>query len=120
MRKARVTTTRRAKPSAPQPGFARVVRAFTSDERVTFGGQGFGSRALKLDGRIFAMLSRTGSFVVKLPRQRVAELVELGKGHHFDPVRGRPMREWLAVEGQPDSWLKLAREAYAFARARLD
>ena len=118
MPKARPKSIRRPKRAAAlHPSFARVVRAFVRDERVTFGGRGFGSTALKLDGRIFAMLSRIGRFVVKLPRDRVAELVELGKGHYFDPVGGRPMKEWLALEGRPASWLKLAREAYAYARA---
>lgn len=96
---------------------ARVVAEYRNDERVTFGGQGIGSNALKFDGRIFAKLSRLGGFVVKLPEARVAELIAAGQGHRFDPVGGRPMREWLLVDGGRVSWLKLAAEAYAFARA---
>ena len=100
-----------------QSRFARVVAEYRNDERVTFGGQGIGSNALKFDGRIFAKLSRLGGFVVKLPEARVAELVAAGQGHRFDPVGGRPMREWLLVDGGRVSWLKLAAEAYAFATA---
>jgi hypothetical protein len=91
------------------------MKAFASDPRVTFGGQGFGSRALKLDGRIFAMLSSKGRFVVKLPRNRVVELMRLGQGEYFDTGRDRIMKEWLAVSGDPASWPGLAREAYRFA-----
>jgi hypothetical protein len=36
--------------------------------------RGFGKDALNIDGRIFAMLVRS-RFVLKLPRQRVDELV---------------------------------------------
>ncbi len=112
-------TTRRVKRPELHPSFAGVVRAFIRDPRVTFGGQGIGSRALKLDGKIFAMLNSAGSFVVKLPRARVATLVAAGRGWHFDPVHGRPMKEWLVVDGRPASWLRLAREAYEDARANL-
>ncbi len=97
------------------PKFAVVVQAFSGERRVAYGGKGFGSTALKLDGKIFAMLSSKGSFVVKLPRDRVDELVGRGQGHYFDPGHGRLMKEWLAVGGQSISWLELAREAYGFA-----
>jgi hypothetical protein len=111
----------RVKRSGLHPSFAAVVRAFMRDkhdQRVTFGGQGIGSRALKLDGKIFAILNSAGSFVVKLPRERVATLVAAGRGWYFDPVHGRPMKEWLVVDGRPASWLSLAREAYAYASAK--
>lgn len=97
------------------PKFAAVVQEFSGERRVAYGGKGFGSTALKFDGRIFAMLSSKGRFVVKLPRERVDELVGRGQGQYFEPGRGRLMKEWLAVSGQSISWLELAREAYRFA-----
>jgi hypothetical protein len=98
------------------PSFAPVVDAFTKDRRVTYGGKGFGSAALKFDGKIFAMMSSKGKFVVKLPKGRVDELVRLGRGEYFDPGHGRLMKEWLAVESGAGSWVELAREAHRFAR----
>ena len=118
------TTARRRNGPPPRrhreldPSFVPVIEAFSSDRRVTFGGQGFGSRALRLDGKIFAMLSSKGHFVVKLPRDRVAELIRLGRGQYFDTGRDRVMKEWLAVVGDPTSWLGLAKEAYRFAIAQ--
>ncbi len=118
MKKARPKQAlRQEKHPGLHPSFAGLVRVFLRDQRVTFGGQGIGSRALKLDGKIFAMLNSTGNFVVKLPREQVATLVAAGRGWHFDPVHGRPMKEWLVVDGRPTSWLRLAREAHAYARA---
>lgn len=81
--------------------------------------RGFGHDALKVRGKIFAMLSE-GRLVVKLPKVRVDALVAAGDGEQFDPRRdGRLMREWLVVAptygGQ---WLALAREALAFVGAR--
>jgi len=98
------------------PSFVPVIEAFASDQRVTYGGQGFGRRALRLDGKIFAMLSSKGQFVVKLPRDRVAELIRLGRGGYFDTGRDRIMKEWLAVVGDATSWLGLAKEAHRFAQ----
>ena len=102
------------------PAFVPVMKVFGRDPRVTFGGRGFGSRALRLEGRIFAMLSSKGRFVVKLPRNRVVELIRLGRGEYFDTGRDRIMKEWLAVSGDPASWLGLAREAYRFAESKRD
>jgi hypothetical protein len=96
------------------PRFAPVADAFAAEPRVTTGGKGFGSSGLKVDGKLFAMLSSKGLFVAKLPRKRVDELVRLGKGERFDPGHGRLMREWVAVDGAPRTWVALAREAHRF------
>lgn len=76
------------------------------------GGRGFGASALKSGGSIFAMVTR-GHLVVKLPRERVAELTATGRGGSFDAGKGRPMKEWLTVLDD-ESWSGLAREAFEF------
>lgn len=81
-------------------------------------GGGFGSSALRVDNRIFAMLVR-GRLVVKLPKQRVDALVEAGHGVRFDANKGMPMKEWLSLDdGSPLAWPELAREALAFVGKR--
>lgn len=72
---------------------------------------------MRLDGKIFAMLSLRNEFVVKLPGERVVELIRAGKGKYFDTGRNRVMKEWMAVVAGPKSWWGLAREAYRFAKA---
>ena len=96
------------------PRFVPIVKAFAKDRRVTTGGKGFGSSGLKVDGKLFAMISSRGLFVAKLPRKRVAELVQLGSARPFDPGHGRLMREWIELDGAEASWISLAREARAF------
>ena len=93
--------------------FAVVVSAFADDRQVSLpgSGKGFGSRALKVNGKIFAMMSSKGHFVVKLPEERVNALIAAGSGTRFDPGRGRLMKEWLVVTADPKSWVTLAREA---------
>lgn len=96
--------------------FAAVVEAFAGDPDVEPprpGGRGFGSRALRVDGSIFAMLDVFGRFVVKLPPDRVAGLVGGGAGAPFDNGRGRVMRGWVVL-GEEQDWAAFAREARAF------
>ncbi|WP_037369489.1 hypothetical protein [Amycolatopsis orientalis] len=77
-------------------------------------GRGFGSHALKVHGRIFAMFVR-GELVVKLPKARVDELVEGGHGVRFDANKGVPMKEWFAMDPEsPLEWSAVAREAMEF------
>jgi hypothetical protein len=83
-------------------------------------GQGFGAGALITNGRIFAMRSSRGEFVVKLPRARVGELVASRAGKPFDAGRGRALKEWLALGPRSRAdWSALAEEARVFvSRAR--
>ncbi len=102
--------------------YAAIVETFTQQAGVTFGspGQnGFGSSALKINGKIFAMINSKGRFVVKLPRQRVEALIAAGQGERYDPGHGRLMKEWLVVEPTSEAeWIALAREAIAFVAAK--
>lgn len=79
----------------------------------------FGSSGLKVNDKIFAMISSKGTFVVKLPRQRVDALIADGKGKRFDPGHGRLMKEWLTVESTSEElWLRLAKEAMEFVASQ--
>jgi hypothetical protein len=53
--------------------------------------------------------------IVKLPRNRVGELIESGKGRPWGPGTGRIMKEWVALsEAASEHWPGLAAEARAF------
>jgi|SRR5579864_495097 len=98
--------------------FYRVVNALSRNRGVTVGeGKGFGSGALKVDGKIFAMLSADGQFVVKLPKKRVDELVASSAGKRFEPRPGKPMKEWLVVTMARADWTKFANQACEFVRS---
>jgi TfoX/Sxy family transcriptional regulator of competence genes len=99
--------------------FATLVRTYKTQRGVTVGSgkRGFGSDALQVNRRIFAMVTR-GQLVLKLPAARVAELVATGEGTAFDAGKGRPMKEWIALDTGNRRWKSLAEEARAFvARA---
>jgi hypothetical protein len=96
------------------PRFSPIVDSFSSDRQVTYGGKGFGSSGLKVNGRLFAMIASKGEFVVKLPKERVDELVRLKKGEYFDPGHGRLMKQWITLQVPPSAWIELAKEARMF------
>lgn len=96
------------------PRLAQVAAAFSSDRKVTSGGKGFGAGALKVGGRIFAVISARGDFVVKLPRERVDELVQSRQATRFEPAAGRVMKEWASISASAATCLALAREAREF------
>jgi len=80
-------------------------------------GGGFGRSAVRLNGKIFVMFVR-GQLVLKLPEDRVDEMIAAGHGLRFDANKGTPMREWLSLDpGSDQPWLPLAREALDFARS---
>src|SRR5207248_4966815 len=99
--------------------YAALSSAFLEREGVRQEGKGFGSSALKVNGRIFAMLSSRGEFVVKLPRERVGQLIASGDAVAYDAGKGRPLKEWLALPpGSRLDWSALAEEALTFVRSR--
>jgi hypothetical protein len=78
----------------------------------------FGMPCAKAGGKAF-MGWYDGAVVFKLdeaPRERA---LELSGAHLFEPMAGRPMREWVVVPAQHDqSWPELAEEALTKIQAR--
>jgi hypothetical protein len=95
--------------------FSAVVDSFARDPLVS-NGKMFGSVALKVNGKVFAMLVK-GDLVVKLPRTRVDHLVTSGAGRAFDPGHGKVMKEWVCVPAGRAAWCALAKEACGFVAA---
>ena len=52
--------------------------------------------SLKINKKMFAMLSK-GNIVVKLPKERVEELLENKIGNPYDPGNGKIMKEWVIL-----------------------
>jgi len=125
-------------PLTPDERYAALVDALLGSTDVTLGAAGktgfgaagktgfgaagktgFGAAALRVHGKIFAMLV-TDTLVVKLPRQRVDALIAAGEGERFAPRHdGRLMKEWVVVSPTSEGdWLPLAREALAFVAAQ--
>lgn len=78
-----------------------------------------GNGCLRSDGEFFASLDRrTGELIVKLPADRVEELIDGGEAKDFAP-NGRRFKEWASIPTQRESaWSLLMEEALRFACTR--
>lgn len=98
--------------------FERVAERLLAEHPELERGRMFGSVGLKSRGKVFAMVVK-GDLVVKLPAERVSELIESGAGRPFDPGHGRVMKEWVALQPSDDSSCEgYVREARGFVEAR--
>jgi hypothetical protein len=109
-------------PRTAEDGFADIVKAFgdkpgVSEPEPAGSARRFGSSALRVNGRIFAMVSH-GRLVLKLPSRRVAELIGSGGAGTYDAGKGRPMKEWVGLDpARQEHWLDLAGQALEFVRS---
>ena len=80
-----------------------------------------GYSCVRLAGRFLATYDEKDSrLVVKLPRERVLEVIEAGDGEPFAPA-GKVFREWVAIPTPDrDLWRTLLADAADFARNGLN
>jgi hypothetical protein len=116
-----------SRPSPPEPPGGDDARALYDDltddllydpaiGRATM----MGYPCVRLAGTFLASYDdKLRSLVVKLPRDRVSELIENGSGEPFAPA-GKVFREWIAIRTvEPELWRQLLAEATDFARDQL-
>jgi len=95
--------------------YAALVERFRDVHGVAEG-KALHAPGLTVEKKIFAMLM-DDALVVKLPRERVAALIEDGTGAPFGTSPTRIMREWVTISAASvDAWPALADEALAFVR----
>jgi hypothetical protein len=76
--------------------FDATVEHFVATEERVQVGKIFHSEGLKTSEKYFAF-TRRDELVVKLPQERVTQLIAEGTGWPFDAGKGRPMREWVVL-----------------------
>jgi hypothetical protein len=75
----------------------------------------FGLPVIKVDDKIAAAF-KDGQLVLKLPPNRIAEIIDRGRGEPFSAY-GKTMTGWVALAPETDGdWLALTEEAVAFVR----
>ena len=81
----------------------------------TSSGKMFGMPCLKnSNGKAFAGYFE-GEMVFKLGGTSHAEALALSGARPFDPMGGRPMKEWVVVPAEYVSrWLEFARDAFSY------
>ena len=76
----------------------------------------FGCRGLRT-GRKFFAIWWDGQLVVKLPAERLQELVAAGRAEVFEPMEGRPMNGWAVLHGGVP-WDPVVDEARAWTESQ--
>lgn len=100
--------------------YAALIRRFVGQPGVSLPADKrgkFGSNALKVDGKIFAMLVK-GALAVKLSPAEVAAATTAGQGEPLSMGRGRVMKEWLVVKEPTRRWYAVAERARAFVAGK--
>ncbi len=74
-----------------------------------------GGRCVRVAGEFLALVDfKSSGLVVKLPRERVDQLIADGLGRPFAPA-GKVFREWVSIpKADPRQWDALLREGIAF------
>lgn len=74
----------------------------------------FGSNALRVNGKIYAALTRSHCLLLKLPPTRCAELLASQRAERFESG-GRVMNGWIILTpDQAEDWIALSNEARTF------
>jgi TfoX/Sxy family transcriptional regulator of competence genes len=76
----------------------------------------FGSKGLRTGKKFFAVWWHE-QLVVKLPAERLTELVDSGQGEPFEPMEGRRMNGWILL-GDSLDWAPVVDEARAHVEAQ--
>lgn len=101
--------------TSPETLFWQLAAELQRDDPRVREGTIMNGRCLRVGEEFLALVDYKGSgLVVKLPRERVAELIEAGLGKSFGPA-GKIFKEWVAVP-KPDQrrWRALLREGIEF------
>lgn len=98
----------------PEERFWQLAEPLFDNDGVTRSTM-MGFPCLRVDGKFFASLDRKNKhLLVKLPAERVAQLIGMGSASPFAPA-GRTFREWAAIPSAGSgSWPELLMEAMAF------
>ena len=97
-----------------QAAYEAVVSEMVATSPST-SGKMFGMPCLKnSNGKAFAGYT-DGAMVFKLGGASHAEALALSGARLFDPMGGRPMKEWVVVPVEHNSrWLEFARDAFDY------
>jgi hypothetical protein len=99
--------------SDPRAEYDAVVSEIKASSPA-ISGMMFGMPCLKNNGKAFAGFYN-GTMIFKLGGARHSDALALSGSRLFDPMGGRPMKEWVEVPAEHASrWLELAQEALQY------
>jgi hypothetical protein len=82
--------------------FEELAQRLVAEDPALDYGRMFNSDGLKTNGKFFAFPGSNGDLIVKLPAERIVELVAGGEGRPLTMGK-RTMREWVRVAPADDA-----------------
>jgi len=76
----------------------------------------FGHKGLKVQGKIFAFYNEP-NLVVKLNKEDVEEALKLVGTQNFDPMGGKPMKEWVEIPYDHQQWFNYALKGMVYVKS---
>ena len=90
--------------------YADIKEYFANNSQVEVS-SGKGAQGIKYKGKMFIMFYN-GDLVIKLPPDRIKELIEAGDGMPFDPGTGKPMKDRMLIPiNKKHLWIPLSEES---------
>ena len=81
----------------------------TSEIPAVNNGKMFGALCMKTPNGKSAAMFWKDNIVVKLPRESLQEALRLEGTKHFEPMKGKPMKEWVQIPfAHKDKWKEYA------------
>lgn len=79
----------------------------------------FGHKGLKVQGKVFVFYNEP-NIVVKLKSDDVVRALKLNGAKNFDPMGGKPMREWVEIPyGDHKQWFEYSLKGMAYVKSLL-
>lgn len=102
-------------PQTDESVFWELIEEFQLEDPRVEEGTIMGGRCARVSGEFLGLVDYRGSgMVVKLPKERVAELIDQGVGQPFAPAE-KVFKEWVAVPKRDRRrWRSLLRESIEF------
>ncbi len=102
-------------PQTDESLFWELIEEFQLQDQRVEEGTIMGGRCARVAGEFLGLVDDKGSgMVVKLPKERVAELIDQGVGRPFAPA-SKVFKEWVSVPKQDRRrWRALLAESIAF------
>jgi hypothetical protein len=99
-----------------QDVYADVAAHFANIDGVSVN-SGRGSQGIKFGKRMFVMFYK-GQLLVKLPPDRVSDLIRTKVGLSFDPGTGKPMKDRVIIpESKKELWIQFSEESRQYAES---
>ena len=77
----------------------------------------FGHKGLKVQGKVFVFYNEP-NLVVKLKSEDVEEALKLKGAQNFDPMGGKPMKEWIEIPyNDNQQWFDYSMKGMAYVRS---